>query len=308
MSKIIITGGTGMIGRALSEALTAANYDVVILTRKLSAAKRLPSGAHAVEWDGQTGRSWFHELPHTQAIINLAGETIGKPFWTAARKQRIRESRIKAGQAIVDALRCSGYRPPVLIQMSGVGYYGLRGDEIITEDGTVGNDFLASVCVDWEGATAEVEALGVRRIIARTGVVLSRDGGALPLLAAPFWFGVGGPLGDGKQYLPWIHIEDVVKSFRFLSENENASGVVNVCAPEPVTNQQFVRALGRALSRPSFMPAPRFALKLALGEMAELVLLGGQRVVPQRLLALNFSFQYSDVEKALRQLYHHEED
>jgi uncharacterized protein (TIGR01777 family) len=308
MSKIVITGGAGMIGRALTQAFAAMGDEVVILTRQLTHAKRLPQGARAVTWDGVTGRSWFHELTHATAIINLAGETIGKPFWTAARKQRIHASRVNAGKAIVDALRCAGVKPPVLIQMSGVGYYGLHDDEIIAEDGAAGKDFLASVCVDWEGATAEAERFGVRRIITRTGVVLSREGGALPLMALPFWFGAGGPLGSGRQYLPWIHIADVVKGFRFLIEHDGASGVVNLCAPNPVTNKQFVRALGRAMSRPAFLPAPGFALKLALGEMAELVLLGGQRVVPKRLTELGYPFQFSDVEKALRNLYNNEEE
>jgi hypothetical protein len=308
MGKIIITGGTGMLGRALTKAFTTTGDEVIILTRNLSQARRLPQGARAVEWDGKTGRSWFHELTHATAIINLAGETIGKPLWTAARKQRIRESRVNAGQAIVDALHCAGVKPPVLLQMSGVGYYGLHADEIIAEDGAAGSDFLASVCVDWENATAAAGKMGVRRIIARTGVVLSREGGALPLMALPFWFGVGGPIGNGQQYLPWIHVADVVKGMRFLIENDHASGVVNLCAPNPVTNKQFVRALGRALSRPAFLPAPGFALKLALGEMAELVLLGGQRVVPTRLTGLGYPFQFSDVEQALRELYDNAED
>jgi uncharacterized protein (TIGR01777 family) len=233
--------------------------------------------------------------------VNLAGATISKR-WTTSQKQAIRESRIKAGRAIVEAVKAANQKPAVVVQSSAVGYYGPRGSEEVGEEASAGNDFLASVAKDWEGSTAELEQLGVRRVIVRTGVVLDKRGGALPLMALPVKMFVGGPLGGGKQYLPWIHLDDEVAAIRFLIENSTAKGAYNLSAPQPVTNAEFTKVLGKVLGRPTFLPTPGFALKLVLGEMSTLVL-DGQRQMPKRLLAAGFKFKFNDAASALRDIY-----
>ncbi len=222
--------------------------------------------------------------------------------WTPGRKRGIRGSRINAGRAVVEAIEDAETKPAVLIQSSAVGYYGPRGDdEPVTEESGKGRDFLSDVCVEWEESTKAVEKKGVRRAIIRTGVVLSAKGGALPRQMLPFKFYAGGPLGSGKQWFPWIHLADEVAAIRFLIENEDAKGVFNLAAPNPVTNAQFSKALGTAMGRPSALPAPGFAFKLAFGE-ASTILLEGQRAVPQRLQEAGFAFQFETVEKALKDL------
>ncbi len=304
MKRIIITGGTGLIGRALAADMARANDDVIVLSRDPNQARDLPNGVRAEKWDGRTGQGWSALIDAETVIVNLAGASIGIPPlpWTPARKQLIRDSRVNAGRAVVDAIRAAKVKPAVLVQSSAVGYYGLHGDEPITEQSGAGQDFLAQVGVAWEAATAEVEALGVRRVIVRTGVVLNEKGGVLSLLALPFRFFVGGPIGSGKQYLPWIHIADEVGAIRFLIETESARGAYNVSAPTPLTNAEFGRVLGHVMHRPAFVPVPGFVMKLALGEMAELLLLGGQRAVPQRLQQAGYVFKFADAQLALSNL------
>lgn len=299
--KVIITGGSGLIGRALTASLAQAGHEVIVLSRKPEAVKNLPAGARAEKWDGQSAQGWSQWIDSNTAIVNLAGATISER-WTDTHKQAIRESRLNAGRAIVAAVKAAAEKPSVVVQSSAVGYYGPRGSEEIDEDASAGRDFLASVAQDWEGSTAELEQLGVRRVIVRTGVVLDKRGGALPLMALPVKLFVGGPLGGGQQYLPWIHLDDEVAAIRFLIENSTAKGVYNLSAPQPVTNAEFVKVLGKVLGRPTFMPAPGFALKVVLGEMSTLVL-DGQRQMPKRLLAAGFKFQYGDAASALRAIY-----
>ncbi len=299
--KIIITGGSGLIGRALTASLAQAGHEVIVLSRKPEAVKNLPAGARAEKWDGQSAQGWSQWIDSNTAIVNLAGATISER-WTDTHKQAIRESRLNAGRAIVAAVKAAAEKPSVVVQSSAVGYYGPRGSEEIGEDASAGSDFLASVATDWEGSTAELEQLGVRRVIVRTGVVLDKRGGALPLMALPVKLFVGGPLGGGQQYLPWIHLDDEVAAIRFLIENSTTKGVYNLSAPQPVTNAEFVKVLGKVLGRPTFMPTPGFALKLVLGEMSTLVL-DGQRQMPKRLLAAGFKFQYGDAASALRAIY-----
>lgn len=300
--RILITGGTGLIGRALAADLARDGHDVIILSRTPERyTGRLPEGVRAERWDGRTADGWGALADGADAIVNLAGENIAGGRWTAERKRRIRQSRLDAGHAVVQAVEAAAHKPRVVVQASAVGYYGPCGDDIITEDHPPGNDFLADVCVAWEQSTAAVEAHGVRRPILRTGVVLSTEGGALPRMLPPFKFGLGGPLGSGRQWFPWIHIRDEVRAIRFLIEHEDAHGPYNLTAPNPVTNAEFTKALGRVLRRPAFMPVPAFALKLLFGEMAT-VLLDGQRAVPQRLLDAGFSFTFEEVEQALRDL------
>ena len=299
--RTIITGGSGLIGRALAVELAAAEHEVIILSRAPGWVSGLPAGARAVRWDGRTTEGWQDVADGAAAIVNLAGEGIATGRWTAARKQRIAESRRQAGVAVVQAVAAAATKPQVLIQASAVGYYGPRGDETITEVAAAGTDFLAQVCVPWEASTEPVEQLGVRRVVIRTGIVLSRDGGALPRMMLPFRLFAGGPLGSGRQGFPWIHSADEVSAIRWLIEREDASGPFNLAAPETLTNAEFSRVLGRVMRRPSFMPTPGFALQLVLGELATL-LLDGQRQVPQRLLDLGFTFRFPTAEAALRDL------
>lgn len=296
--RVLIPGGTGMIGRPLAAALVASGYDVVMLSRDPERAGALPAGVRAARWDGATAAGWQDLVEGAFAVVNLAGENIAGIRWTAAKKRRIVESRTRAGEAIVAAVGAAQRKPKVLVQASAVGYYGNRGDELLPESAGPGSGFLASTCVAWEAGTLAVEAAGVRRAIARTGVVLSRDGGALPKLALPFRLFAGGPTGNGRQWMPWIDLEDQARALARLIEDEQASGPFNLCVPEPARNADFARALGRTLHRPNFLPAPAFALQLVLGEMSEIVL-EGQRCVPEKLLALGFSFRHPELEPAL---------
>lgn len=297
--RVIVAGGTGLIGRALAEELTAAGHQVVILSRRPEQVRGLPPGVEVAGWDGRTAKGWGSLAEGAGGIVNLAGENLAQGRWNAERKEALRQSRLQAGQAIVDAVEAAQKKPYALIQASGIGYYGPHGDEEITEESPPGNDFLGRLAVEWEASTAAVEAMGVRRAVIRTGVVLSRAGGALPRLMAPFRFFVGGPLGSGRQWVPWIHIADEVRAIRFLLENESTRGPYNLAAPNPLTNRQLARVLGRVLRRPAFFPVP--ALRLLFGEMAD-VLLTGQRAVPRRLLAAGFRFRFPEAEAALTNL------
>ncbi len=303
MSRIIITGGTGLIGRALAFELAEAENEVIILSRHPSATHDLPKTARVHAWDGKSAEGWSALASGATAIVNLAGESIAPMPWTGDRKRRILQSRVDAGRAMVDAVRTAEVKPLAIIQASAVGYYGLCGDEVVTEDTPPGDDFLAHVCREWEAASAEVEALGVRRAIIRTGLVLSLNGGVLPLMALPFRLFVGGRVGSGRQYVPWIHIDDHVRAICFLVDKTTAHGAFNLAAPNPVTNAEFSRTLGRVLRRPSFFPAPGFALRLVFGQMADLMLLGGQWAIPKHLQEMGFQFRFPDLESALMDLY-----
>lgn len=303
--RIIITGGTGLIGSKLVSSLAADQHQVIVLSRSPE-KHALPSGVQGVQWDSRTAEGWGHLVNETDAIINLAGESIaGTNFipsrWTPERKKRILDSRVQAGEAIVQAVETAVNKPAILIQSSAVGYYGPRGNEILTEDANAGSDFLARVCAAWEQSTQAVEASGVRRAVIRTGVVLSMEGGALPITVLPFRLFAGGPLGSGKQWWPWIHIDDEIRAIRFLLDHEAADGAFNLSAPNPLTNRTFGKMIGRVLQRPSLIPVPAFALKLALGEVATIVL-DGQRAVPQQLETAGFNFKFPDAKSALTDL------
>lgn len=296
--RTIVTGGSGLIGRVLVDELAATGDEVIVLSRTPARVTGLPATARAVGWDGRTAAGWGELAEGARAIVNLAGESLASGRWTQERRRRIQESRVQAGEAVVAAVRQATVKPAVVIQASAVGYYGPRGDELIDEATPPGNDFLARVCVAWEASTAAVEELGVRRAIIRTGVVLSRAGGALPRLLLPFRFSAGGPLGSGRQWYPWITIADEVAAIRFMLDRPEASGPFNLTAPEPVTNATLARALGRALGRPALLPTPAFALRLLLGDMATVVL-DGQRAVPGRLEALGFRWRSPTIDQAL---------
>ncbi len=305
--RVLIAGGSGLIGGAVTRALAAQGDEVVVLSRDPSRVQGLPQGARAVRWDGRSGNDWATLLEPGAGVINLAGEPIAGGRWTAARKRRILDSRLQAGQAVMDALRqaqAAGRAPAVLLQASGIGYYGDTGtgEAAVGEDSPAGQGFLARAAVSWEGSTAAAEPLGVRRAVLRTGIVLDRAGGALAKMLPPFRLGAGGPLGSGRQWMPWIHAADEVGAILFLLRNGDARGPFNLCVPRAVRNREFAHALGRRLHRPSVLPAPGAALSLLLGEMAEVVL-AGQNAVPARLLAAGYKFRFPDLDGALVDLF-----
>ena len=296
--KVVIAGGSGFLGRPLTAALVQDQHDVVVVGR--GAAASLPRGARAVAWDpnGQTG-PWATEIDGAGAVVNLAGESIAGKRWTAVQKQRILDSRVQATRSLVAAIQAAAVPPSVFVSGSAVGYYGPRGDEAATEETPAGSDFLAHVCEQWEHEARRAESDRTRVARIRTGIVLEKDGGALPEMLPPFRFGAGGPVGSGRQYWPWIHRDDWVALVRWAIATPAASGAINATGPRPVTNAEFARALGRAMHRPAFMPAPGFALKLLLGEMAEALLLSGQNAVPAKALRDGFQFRYNTVDEAL---------
>jgi uncharacterized protein (TIGR01777 family) len=301
--RIIITGGTGFIGRALCSRLVQAGHDVVALSRNRERAdKILGGGVTVIEWDGESDRGWEEHANDAHAIINLAGESISSGRWTRAKKKQILQSRLNAGSAVLEAVQKARNKPRVVIQSSGIGYYGSRGDETVDESSSSGKGFLPKVAREWEESTRGVERLGVRHVIIRTGIVLGTDGGALPRLLTPFRLFVGGPLGSGRQGFPWIHIADEIEAIYFLVENKNLRGAFNLAAPEQISMQQFCGVLGKVMGRPSWLRVPGFLLRLLYGQMADEVLLSGQKAMPQRLLAAGYRFRYPEAESALRQI------
>lgn len=310
--RVIITGGSGLIGRELVASLAADGHEVVVLSRNPASLANLPSRAQAVAWDGRTAQGWGHLADGADAIVNLAGENIAgaddvfgivlRGRWTPERKRAILQSRLDAGRAVMEAIQAASRKPAVLVQSSAVGYYGDCGDAELPEDAPAGRDFFSQICVEWEKSTQAAEALGVRRVVARTAVVLSTQGGLLPVIRFPYSLFAGGPLGSGRQWFPWIHIEDEVGALRFLMESASAQGAYNLAAPNALTNDQFGRVLGRVMGRPHLIPAPAFALRLALGEIADKLVLASQRQVPRRLLQAGYRFRYPEAETALRDL------
>lgn len=297
--KTLITGGTGFVGRKLTEVLLEAGESVVVPSRDPARARgTFPShpALEFVPWNGSEDL----DLTDMDRIVHLAGEPAVGRRYTEALKDSIYRSRVETAQALVSSLRAAGPRAPgVLLSASGVGFYGPReAKDPCFESDPPGRDFLARVCVDWEKAVCAAEALGVRVAILRLGVVLGRDGGALSVMTKPFQMFVGGPLGDGEQMFPWVHQVDVVAAIRFLAADSNARGPFNVVAPDSVSNEEFSRALGRALKRPSALRTPAFALRALFGEGAE-PLLTGQRAAPHRLTEAGFSFRYPKVDAAL---------
>lgn len=308
--KILMTGGTGLIGRTLIDALLQDGHEISVLTRSVDKARNaLPSGVLPFQWDAATPAGWDHLIPAMDAVINLAGESIAgesllailTKHWTPESKQRIQQSRIKAGNALITAIEKAEKKPSVFIQSSAVGYYGPGGPEELPEDSLVGEDFLAETCKLWEDSTLKLEALDVRRVIIRTGLVLDGKAGILPMVLLPFKLFAGGALGSGEQYVPWIHIEDEVNAIRFLLNAEDAHGAYNLTAPNPLTQREQAKVIGRLLKRPSFIPTPGFILKLALGEKSTLIL-DGQRAIPENLEVEGFEFKFTEFEPALKDL------
>ena len=299
--NVLITGGTGLIGRALTDSLLADGHRVWVLTRNPEKVQ-LPGGAHAVGWDGRTSAGWLDIFANMDSVVNLAGATIGTWPWNEQRKKLILESRVSAGRALTEAYEKSEQKPGILIQSSGVGYYGPRGSEPVSESDSAGNDFLADVAVSWENSTRLVDTMKVRRCIIRTSVVLARHGGVLPLMALPVALFAGGPIGSGEQGLSWIHLEDEVRAIRFLLENDHTRGAYNLSAPNPISNADFMRQLARVMQRPYWLTAPAFVMKAVLGEISTL-LLDGQFAIPQQLVNQGFTFQYETAHAALSKIY-----
>ncbi len=299
---IVLTGGTGLIGRAFIAYLAPQGHTFTVFTRHPE--KRpigLPPDVQRVKWTPQDPNALARVLRQADAVVNLMGENIAAERWNTARKNALYASRVENGRALASALRLAQPRPDVLLQASAVGYYGDRGDDLLDEDAPPGNDFLAQLCVDWEASTSSVESLGMRRVILRTGIVLSREGGALLSMMRPIQWGLGGPLGTGNQWMPWIHIHDQAAAMSFLLIHEEAHGPFNLTAPQPVTNRELTRAIARRLHRPAFLRMGVWALRLAFGEMSQ-VLLASQRALPQRLLELGFQFHFPTLDAALDNL------
>ncbi|MGE4503705.1 MAG: TIGR01777 family oxidoreductase [Desulfovibrionaceae bacterium] len=298
--RVIVIGGTGFIGRHLVRRIMDTGLDVVILSRRPSkVAEIFKRHVIGLEWDGCTAKGWGHMVSADTRIVNLAGESIAEGRWTARKRKRILESRVNAGLAVLDAVRHAEEKPALLIQGSAVGYYGARGAERLDEAAPRGSgSFLSAVTRDWEASSAEVEGLGVPRAVVRTGMVLG-PGGALAKMLPAFRLGLGGRLGKGDQGVSWIHLDDAVGALLFLMQ-KRLPGIFNLTAPNPVPNREFARELGRALRRPAVLPAPGFALKLALGQMAEEVLLSGQFAVPTGLLEAGYRFAHPDLGPALK--------
>jgi uncharacterized protein len=296
--KILVTGSTGLVGTALVPVLMRAGHTVCRLVRPETVVKSGSNEGFQVTWNPATGELGGAAVG-ADAVVNLAGAAVADKRWTLARKAELRASRVETTHALVSALAKMSTRPRVLVSASGTGLYGNRGDEILTEASPPGTDFLAATAKDWEGEAVKAEVLGIRVVLARFGVILARHGGALPQIMLPFRFFAGGRIGSGRQWMSWIALDDVVEILRFALENGNVRGPLNAISPQPVQNAEFTRLLAHAMHRPALFPAPAFALRLALGEMADALLLSSQRVLPQKLQQLGFQFRYPDLSTAL---------
>jgi len=297
--KILITGSTGLVGAALCRELKSTGQTVCRLVRPETNAGALHgSDGFDVKWDPATGELGGAAVG-ADALVNLGGASVADQRWTPERKKVLRSSRVDTTRALVTALSKMAARPRVFISASAIGYYGNRGDEILSEDSTPGNDFLSDIAKEWEAEASKAEVLGIRVVLARIGIVLAKNGGALPQMARPFRLGVGGKIGSGRQWMSWISLADVVAILKFCLENGAVRGAVNLVSPHPVRNAEFTSALAKALHRPALFAAPPFALRLAMGEMADALLLSSQRVVPARLEKLGYRFIDTDLHAAL---------
>jgi uncharacterized protein (TIGR01777 family) len=298
--KLVITGATGFIGSLLTDRLWDQMHSLVLLSRKPPAEVNVTK-KEWLAWEPGISGAWEKTIDGADGIINLAGEPIAAKRWSEAQKEKLRSSRIDSTRSLIEAIGKAKIRPKFMISASAVGYYGAHGDETVTEATGPGRDFLAGLCVAWEEEALKAESLGVRVALVRTGIVLDKGKGALAKMVPPFKLFVGGPLGSGAQWMPWVHIADEIGLILFLIENEKARGAFNSVAPNPVTNEIFSRTLGSVLGRPSWASVPAGVLSLLTGEMADM-LLAGQRAVPQAALDLGYSFKYPNLADALRSL------
>ncbi len=295
MGKIAVTGASGLVGRALVEALRNGGYDVLRLVR------REPASHDEVQWDPEAGTIDATGLAGVTGAVHLAGENVASGRWTESRKRRIRDSRVQGTELLSGALAKVSPTPSVLVSASAIGYYGSRGDEVLDERSASGDGFLASVCRDWEAATRAASDAGIRVVHARIGIVFAAEGGALAKMKVPFLLGVGGRIGDGRQYMSWITNGDLVSALVFALQNEALEGPVNMVSPTPVTNAELTATLGRVLKRPTILPVPKFALRMGAGsEMADEMFIGSTRVIPGVLQAQGFRWDHAELEPALR--------
>ena len=299
--KILVTGSSGLVGTALVSALARGGHTLCRLVRPQSAGGEGAKEGFVVAWNPATGELGGAGVG-ADAAVNLAGASIADGRWTTQRKELLRSSRIDTTRALVGALAKMNARPSVLVSASAIGYYGRRGDETLTEESKPGGDFLAGLAQEWEVEALKAEALGIRVVLARFGVILAREGGALPKMMLPFKIGVGGKLGSGRQWMSWVTLEDVVGILRFAIEHAPVRGAINIVSPQPLQNVEFTKVLAKVMRRPALFPAPTFALRLALGEMADALLLSSQRVLPRAIEKLGYSFLHSDLPTALKSL------
>jgi uncharacterized protein (TIGR01777 family) len=296
--KILITGSSGLVGNALVPALVKAGHTVCRLVRPGTVAKNETNDGFQVAWNPATGELGGAAVG-ADAVVNLAGASIANGRWSVERKALLRSSRVDTTRALVTALAKMNARPRVLVSASATGVYGNRGDELLTEESQLGNEFLSDLAKDWEEEALKAEAIGVRVVLARFGIILARDGGALPKIVLPFRFFAGGKIGSGQQWMSWISLDDVIEILRLALENGQVRGPINVISPQPVQNAEFTKTLASALHRPALFPAPAFALRLALGEMADALLLSSQRVLPKKLESLGYRFLHSNLDLVL---------
>jgi uncharacterized protein (TIGR01777 family) len=293
--KILISGATGLVGKHLIPTLEAKGHEIFSLVRKA------PKNEREIQWDAETGLNENEQgrLEDFDAVIHLAGEPIAQT-WTKEKKRALRESRVQGTKNLVNALGKTKNPPKHFISASAIGYYGNREDEILTEESAPGEGFLPEMCVAWEAEARKAADFGARVVFLRTGIALSKDGGALAQMITPFSFGVGGVVGSGKQWMSWIELDDLISVINFTLENERARGAVNATAPNPATNETFTKTLGEVLNRPTFIPIPEFGVKFMFGEMGETLLLQGNRVLPKKLEDLGFTFKYPELKEALK--------
>lgn len=291
--KVLITGASGLIGTALQKSFAAKGREMLL------AGRGEPKSANEIQFEVETGFVEPERLDGIDAAINLAGEPISGR-WTDEKKRKIRDSRVYGARTVVEALSQLKSKPKVLVSASGIGYYGDRGDDVMTEMSGAGDTFLANVCRDWEAEARRAEDLGIRTVLLRTGVVLSKDGGALAEMLTPFKFGVGGIIGSGKQWMSWIALDDIISVYERAVEDETMRGAFNACSPDPVTNERFTKVMGSVLYRPTILPLPEFAVNFLFGEMGDALLLDSTRATPKRLQDIGFEFKFTDLESALK--------
>ena len=291
--KILVSGSHGLVGKALTTSLVNAGHEIVSLVRQ-------SANDSEIEWHPNQGKINGQQLEGFDVVVHLAGESIASGRWTEEKKRKIRESRVKGTELLSSALARLSQPPSTFISASAIGFYGSRGDELLTEESAPGDGFLPEVCVAWEKATGQAEAKGIRTIHARFGIILDEKGGALERMLTPFRMGVGGKVGNGKQWMSWIALEDVINALRFLIDEPGSEGPVNFTAPRPVTNADFTEALGSVLSRPTLFSVPAFAARLAFGEMADELLLSSAKVEPERLKESGYQFKHPELSSALK--------